>query len=291
MPSAQHHHPFDGAGAFERGLPGRLHLRGHRPDPRLVLLAARREHARVRRDAVPQRRVPRAHRRRGRARRCRSPRATSSTPGTIFSAFGADALRWYFFSAGQPWTPRRVFEDGIRESTRQTLLTLWNVFCFFVTYADLDGWSPGDDDATTAGSRRRARARPVGARRARRHRRRGHRGARATSTPCAAPPASPGSSTTCPTGTSAAAGRASGRPATPGPTPRCTAASSSPPSCWRRSARSSPTSSTSRSRASPRSTWPTGRPSPGRPTPGCRPRWPRPGGWWRSGARPAPTPR
>ncbi len=64
-------------------------------------------------------------------------------PWDIFSTQGADALRWYFFSSGQPWTPRRVYPDGIRESTRQTLLTLWNVFSFFATYADLDGWSPG----------------------------------------------------------------------------------------------------------------------------------------------------
>ena len=35
-----------------------------------------------------------------------------------------------------------MVEEGIRESTRQTLLTLWNVFSFFVTYADLDGWRP-----------------------------------------------------------------------------------------------------------------------------------------------------
>ncbi|HTJ76895.1 MAG TPA: isoleucine--tRNA ligase, partial [Acidimicrobiales bacterium] len=65
-------------------------------------------------------------------------------PWQIFEAFGADALRWYFFSAGSPWTSRRVYEDGIRESTRKTLLTLWNVFSFFATYADLDGWQPGD---------------------------------------------------------------------------------------------------------------------------------------------------
>ena len=71
-------------------------------------------------------------------------------PWQIFSSFGADSLRWYFFSAGQPWTPRRVFEDGIRESTRQTLLTLWNVFSFFVTYADLDGWQPPSTDAEPA---------------------------------------------------------------------------------------------------------------------------------------------
>jgi isoleucyl-tRNA synthetase len=65
-------------------------------------------------------------------------------PWQIFEAFGADALRWYFFSAGSPWTSRRIYEDGIRESTRKTLLTLWNVFSFFATYADLDDWQPGD---------------------------------------------------------------------------------------------------------------------------------------------------
>jgi isoleucyl-tRNA synthetase len=67
-------------------------------------------------------------------------------PNEIFDSLGADALRWYFFSSGQPWTPRRVFPDGIREATRQTLLTLWNVHSFFATYADLDGWVP---DAST----------------------------------------------------------------------------------------------------------------------------------------------
>jgi len=63
-------------------------------------------------------------------------------PFDIFDTLGADALRWYFFSSGQPWTPRRVFPDGIREATRQSLLTLWNVHSFFTTYADLDGWEP-----------------------------------------------------------------------------------------------------------------------------------------------------
>ncbi len=63
-------------------------------------------------------------------------------PWDIFETQGADALRWYFFSAGQPWTPRRVSETGIREATRQTLLTLWNCYSFFVTYATYDGWEP-----------------------------------------------------------------------------------------------------------------------------------------------------
>ncbi|MDP9318772.1 MAG: isoleucine--tRNA ligase, partial [Actinomycetota bacterium] len=63
-------------------------------------------------------------------------------PWQVFDNFGADSLRWYFFSSGSPWTSRRVSEEGIREAARKTLLTLWNVFSFFATYADLDGWSP-----------------------------------------------------------------------------------------------------------------------------------------------------
>ena len=63
-------------------------------------------------------------------------------PWEIFDTQGADALRWYFFSAGQPWAPRRVFPEGIREATRHTLLTLWNCVSFFTTYAALDDWTP-----------------------------------------------------------------------------------------------------------------------------------------------------
>jgi isoleucyl-tRNA synthetase len=63
-------------------------------------------------------------------------------PWSILDTRGADALRWYFFSAGSPWISRRVYEEGIDESTRRFLLTLWNTYAFFVTYANLDGWTP-----------------------------------------------------------------------------------------------------------------------------------------------------
>ncbi|HEX6235953.1 MAG TPA: isoleucine--tRNA ligase [Acidimicrobiales bacterium] len=68
-------------------------------------------------------------------------------PWEIVGRFGADALRWYFFSAGQPWGQRRVSPEGIHDATRQTLLTLWNVLSFFVTYADIDGWRPPPGEA------------------------------------------------------------------------------------------------------------------------------------------------
>ena len=68
-------------------------------------------------------------------------------PFSVLDTRGADALRWNMFSAGSPWTPKRVFVEGIDETTNRFLLTLWNTCSFFVTYANLDGWEPGDAPA------------------------------------------------------------------------------------------------------------------------------------------------
>ncbi|MCU1458958.1 MAG: Isoleucyl-tRNA synthetase [Actinomycetia bacterium] len=66
-------------------------------------------------------------------------------PWTVLDTRGADALRWNVFSAGSPWTPKRVFPEAIDETTRRFLLTLWNTYSFFVTYANIDGWTPPAD--------------------------------------------------------------------------------------------------------------------------------------------------
>jgi isoleucyl-tRNA synthetase len=141
MPSAQFHHPFDDDGRFDASFPADFiceaidQTRGWF----YSLLAVNT----LVFDSTPYRNVVCL----GllvdeQGQKMSKSKGNVIDPWQIFTGFGADALRWYFFSAGQPWTTRRVFEDGIRESTRQTLLTLWNVFSFFVTYADLDSWWP-----------------------------------------------------------------------------------------------------------------------------------------------------
>jgi isoleucyl-tRNA synthetase len=64
-------------------------------------------------------------------------------PVPVLAERGADALRWYMFSSGSPWTTKRVSAEGIDEATRKFLLTMWNTYSFFVTYANIDGWTPG----------------------------------------------------------------------------------------------------------------------------------------------------
>ena len=187
-------------------------------------------------------------------------------PWHVFDTFGADAVRWYFFSAGRRGATagstrtasgrppaRRSSPSGTSSPSSPPTPT----------------WPGGNrmrtPRATGPGGRRRRRSRTAtgtpprprptratcstgGRRRAWPRRRRPSPTPSTTSTPWAAPPAWPPSSTTCRTGTCAGPVPASGgRPGAPlirRPSPPCTAASPSSASCWPRSARSWPTSST-----------------------------------------------
>ncbi len=68
-------------------------------------------------------------------------------PWAVINKHGADALRWYCFTASPPGNVRRFSEKSVAEITRRFLLTLWNVYSFFVTYANIDRFTP-DAEAT-----------------------------------------------------------------------------------------------------------------------------------------------
>jgi len=57
-------------------------------------------------------------------------------PWAVLDRFGADALRWYFFTAKQPWDGYRFSLETIGEAVRQFLLQLWNTYGFYVLYAN-----------------------------------------------------------------------------------------------------------------------------------------------------------
>jgi isoleucyl-tRNA synthetase len=66
-------------------------------------------------------------------------------PNEIFDRYGADALRWFFFANQPPWTTIRYSEQAIKESIPEFLLRLWNVYSFFVIYANIDGFDPAEE--------------------------------------------------------------------------------------------------------------------------------------------------
>ncbi len=69
-------------------------------------------------------------------------RGNVETPWTVIEKNGADAMRWYLYTASPPGQERRFSSDLVGEVLRNFTLTLWNTYSFFVTYANLDGWTP-----------------------------------------------------------------------------------------------------------------------------------------------------
>ncbi|NEZ66290.1 isoleucine--tRNA ligase [Leptolyngbyaceae cyanobacterium CCMR0082] len=59
-------------------------------------------------------------------------------PWTVLNAQGADALRWYLFSASPPETTKRFSQSLVDDTVQDFLMTLWNTYGFFVLYANLD---------------------------------------------------------------------------------------------------------------------------------------------------------
>nr|MBA3508925.1 isoleucine--tRNA ligase [Thermoleophilaceae bacterium] len=79
------------------------------------------------------------------------------SPWEVLDTHGADAFRWYYFTSKQPWDGYRFSVETVGESVRQFLKTLWNVYGFFVLYANVNDVEPAgldsvDKDASDSAS-------------------------------------------------------------------------------------------------------------------------------------------
>jgi len=63
-------------------------------------------------------------------------------PDDVIKKDGADALRWYLYTGSPPGTPRQFDTKQVGEASRRVLSTLWNVYSFFVMYANIDSYKP-----------------------------------------------------------------------------------------------------------------------------------------------------
>ncbi len=63
-------------------------------------------------------------------------------PFTVLDKQGADATRWYFYTASAPWLPSRFSAENVSEAQRKFMGTLWNTYAFFVLYAEIDKFNP-----------------------------------------------------------------------------------------------------------------------------------------------------
>ena len=63
-------------------------------------------------------------------------------PFEALAAYGADAIRWYFYTNSAPWLPNRFHGKAVVEGQRKFMGTLWNTYAFFVLYAGIDKFDP-----------------------------------------------------------------------------------------------------------------------------------------------------
>lgn len=65
-------------------------------------------------------------------------------PFDVLDNVGADACRWHFYTSSAPWLPTRFSPEDVEETQRKFLSTLWNIYSFYVLYADIDKFNPLD---------------------------------------------------------------------------------------------------------------------------------------------------
>ena len=61
-------------------------------------------------------------------------------PFDALQKFGADAIRWYFYTNSAPWLPNRFYDKAVVEGQRKFMGTLWNTYAFFTLYANIDNF-------------------------------------------------------------------------------------------------------------------------------------------------------
>ena len=63
-------------------------------------------------------------------------------PMEALNTYGADAIRWYFYTNSAPWLPKKFSGKAVKEGQSKFLGTLWNTYAFYTLYAEIDQFDP-----------------------------------------------------------------------------------------------------------------------------------------------------
>ncbi len=139
MPFAQHHYPFENQEVFEQQFPAQFiseavdQTRGwfHSLMAESTLLFNRSPYENV---------IVLGHVQDENGQKMSKSKGNAVDPFDALEAYGADAIRWYFYTSGAPWIPKRFSGKAVTEGQRKFMGTLWNTYAFFVLYANIDGF-------------------------------------------------------------------------------------------------------------------------------------------------------
>lgn len=78
----------------------------------------------------------------GKGQKMSKSKGNGVDPMLLLNTVGADATRWHFYTVSAPWLPTRLSLENVQETQRGFLSTLWNVYAFYVLYAEIDQFNP-----------------------------------------------------------------------------------------------------------------------------------------------------
>ena len=142
MPFAQHHYPFENKELFESQFPAQF-ISEAVDQTRGWFYSLMAESTLLFNKSPYENAIVLGHVQDENGQKMSKSKGNSVDPFEALAAYGADAVRWYFYINSAPWLPNRFHGKAVMEGQRKFLGTLWNTYAFFILYANID-----DFDAT-----------------------------------------------------------------------------------------------------------------------------------------------
>ena len=139
MPFAQHHYPFENKEVFEKQFPAKF-ISEAVDQTRGWFYSLMAESTLLFNKAPYDNVIVLGHVQDENGQKMSKSKGNAVDPFDALETYGADAIRWYFYTSSAPWIPKRFSGKLVQEGQRKFMGTLWNTYAFFVLYANIDNF-------------------------------------------------------------------------------------------------------------------------------------------------------
>lgn len=141
MPFAQHHYPFENKELFESQFPAQF-ISEAVDQTRGWFYSLLAESTLIFNKAPFENVIVMGHVQDENGQKMSKSKGNAVDPFEALETYGADAIRWYFYTCSAPWLPKRFSGKLVQEGQRKFMGTLWNTYAFYVLYAEIDSFDP-----------------------------------------------------------------------------------------------------------------------------------------------------
>ena len=139
MPFAQHHYPFENKDLFEQQFPADF-ISEAVDQTRGWFYSLLAESTLLFNKAPYKNVIVMGHVQDENGQKMSKSKGNAVDPFNALETYGADAIRWYFYTSSAPWLPKRFSGKAVQEGQRKFMGTLWNTYAFFALYANIDNF-------------------------------------------------------------------------------------------------------------------------------------------------------